>query len=278
VTRDYGAEVMLEATEPEPSESETVIRMLDREAEITTRYGGGFVDSIEGVSGEISGGRTRDWFFFVNGVESPLGAAEVAVRGGDRIWWDYRDWTDAMRAPAVVGSWPEPFAQASAGEESLPVRVECRGRRAPCELVAERLADEGAEASLDFAPPAAGEGTALRLLVGPWSAIRTDPVAAQLDDGPQATGIFARFERTGSGYLLLALDQRARTVFADRSGAGLVAALRRGEDPPTWLVTGTDGAGVAEAASTLNAWKLGNAYALFASDEVDLPLPTGGPG
>ena len=54
VTRDYGAEPMLEATESEPSASETVIRFLDREAEITTRYGGGFVQSIDGVSGQDS--------------------------------------------------------------------------------------------------------------------------------------------------------------------------------------------------------------------------------
>ena len=113
VTRDYGAEPVLEASESDPAESETVIRFLDREAEITTRYGGGFVQSIDGTSGELDGGRSLDWFFFVNGIESPRGGAEVPIRGGDRIWWDYRDWTAAIRTPAVVGSWPEPFLQAA---------------------------------------------------------------------------------------------------------------------------------------------------------------------
>ena len=103
VTRDYGAEPVLEASESDPSESETVIRFLDREAEITTRYGGGFVQSIDGTAGELADGRSRDWFFFVNGIESARGSAEVEVRGGDRIWWDYRDWTAAISTPAVVG-------------------------------------------------------------------------------------------------------------------------------------------------------------------------------
>ena len=89
--------------------------MLDREAEIETRYGGGFVQSIEGVAGGTEDGRRLDWFFYVNGIESPVGSAERRVAGGDRIWWDHRDWTDAMRVPAVVGSWPEPFLQSSAG-------------------------------------------------------------------------------------------------------------------------------------------------------------------
>ena len=130
MTRDYGAETLVdEATDDDPPESETVIRLLDREADITTRYGGGFVQSIDGLAGAERGGRRYDWFFYVNGIESPVGAADVHVHGGDRIWWDYRDWTDAMRVPAVVGSWPEPFAQASAEGDRQPGAGRVPGRR-----------------------------------------------------------------------------------------------------------------------------------------------------
>lgn len=273
VTRDYGDEVLLEASEPGPSESETVIRLLDREAEITTRYGGGFVQSIEGLAGGVDAGRRSDWFFFVNGIESPLGSAEVPVRGGDRIWWDHRDWTDAMRAPAVVGSWPEPFAQASSGEPE-PVGVECRGPRAACDEVKAHLAEQGVEASGSEGGGAAGP----RLLVGPWARVRSDPIAAQLDDGPQASGVFARFERAGSGFRLLALDPGAGVADEGGAGAGLVAALRRADEPPTWLVTGTDPAGVAEAARALDADRLAHRYALAVGPGGDQPLPAPGGG
>jgi len=275
VTRDYGAERLLEASVSDPSESETVIRALDREAELTTRYGGGFVNSIDGLESEVSDGRRSDWFFFVNGIESSRGAAEVTVGVGDRIWWDYRDWTDALRTPAVVGSWPEPFAQASAGADRLPVRVDCHGRRDPCAGVAERLSEHGAEASLSDAPAAEGQGqTALRVLVGPWEAIRSDPVAAQLDHGPQASGVFARFEPTrDEGYDLVALDQRAEAFEEFGSGAGLVAGLRRGDRPATWLVTGTDPAGVERALGLLDSEHLADRYAVLAADGTELPLP-----
>src|SRR5687767_15314616 len=143
VTRDYGATPMIEGSVEDPDASETALRLLDREAEIETRYGGGFVQAIEGVSGELDGARSSDWFFYVNGIESPIGSAEREIAGGDRVWWDHRDWTDAMRVPAVVGSWPEPFLQASAEEEALPVRIECAGRPAPCDTALERLSDEG---------------------------------------------------------------------------------------------------------------------------------------
>jgi hypothetical protein len=275
VTRDYGAERLLDASVSDPAASETVIRLLDREAEITTRYGGGFVNSIDGVEGEVSDGRRADWFFFVNGIESSRGAAEVTVRAGDRIWWDYRDWTAALRTPAVVGSWPEPFAQASTGAERLPVRVDCHGRRGPCDAVAERLSEQGVEASVNDARATDGDGpAALRLLVGPWEAIRSDPAAAQLDQGPQSSGVFARFEPShGRRYELVALDQRADVIDEFGSGAGLVAGLRRGERPPTWLVTGTDPAGVERALGLLDTDDLANRYAVLGAGGSELPLP-----
>src|SRR5215216_7471643 len=144
VTRDYGSKTVLEATDDDPPSSETVIRFLDSEADITTRYGGGFVQSINGISGGGEGGGS-DWFFYVNGVESPVGAADVRVQGGDRSWWDYREWTAAMSVPAVVGSWPEPFAQASA-DRPEPVRVVCLGVRPACEATSNRLDDVGVTA------------------------------------------------------------------------------------------------------------------------------------
>ena len=257
VTRDFGSEEMVDVTVADPPESETVIRMLDSEADIATRYGGGFVQSIDGVAGEIAGGRSLDWFFFVNGIESPTGAADVPVRAGDRVWWDYRDWTDAMRAPAVIGSWPEPFAQAAVAEaEREPVAVDCRGAQETCDAVASRLEDEGAEPAND----STSEGP--RMLVGPWEALSADPVARQLDDGPATSGVFARFARAGDGWGLTVLDERLREAGEHGDGAGLVAALRKGEDPPVWLVTGTDEAGVGRAAEALEAETLASRYAV----------------
>jgi hypothetical protein len=275
VTHGYGAEVVLEATDSDPAGSETALRLLDREAEITTRYGGGFVQSIDGVSGTIDGGRTTDWFFFVNGIESDRGAAEVSVRGGDRIWWDYRDWTNAMRTPAVVGSWPEPFAQASAGAERVPVRVVCETRQTICGQVAERRADEGVYAGIEDRREAAKEDAtpALRLLVGDWPAIDDDPAAAQLDRGPATSGVFARFVDGSSGWRLLELDQAGEPAARLGAGAGLVAAMRDGDEPPTWLVTGTDAAGVERAASLLRPGRLAHHYALAALDGHVVSLP-----
>src|SRR4051812_4835127 len=79
VTRDYGAEPVLDTRTDEVTESDTVMRVLERDAEISTRYGGGFVQSIEGLEGEEGDTGPRDWFFYVNGVESTIGAADYPL-------------------------------------------------------------------------------------------------------------------------------------------------------------------------------------------------------
>jgi hypothetical protein len=94
VTRDRGSEVLVDTTVPA---GQTLLRALRARAKVTTRYGGGFVQSIEGVKG--SARRNRDWFWFVNGLAGDRSAASYRLRDGDVAWWDYRDWSGADLAP-----------------------------------------------------------------------------------------------------------------------------------------------------------------------------------
>ena len=107
-------------------EGDTVMRMLRSKFDVTTRFGGRFVQSIDGLAGQGAGGQV-DWFFFVNGVEADKGAAEWHVSPGDRIQWDRRDWGAAMRVPAIVGAYPAPFTDRD-GRQAAPGEDRVRGR------------------------------------------------------------------------------------------------------------------------------------------------------
>ena len=266
VTRDFGTVPVLHRQLGDLTESDTVMRALERNAEITTRYGGGFVQSIEGLEAEESAAGSLDWFFYVNGVESTTGAADYPLHGGESIWWDYRDWDGAMRVPAVVGSWPQPFLGGYDGVRRA-VAVECLGGGGACAEVGERLEGAGVEIS------ARPSGGAIRVLVGPWSRLRSDPAAAQVERGPQTSGVFADFHREGNGYRLTGLDEAgdAATEFGPESG--LVAATRRYEEPPVWMVTGTSGAGVRAAAGLLDSGDLRDRYAAAVDGGRETPLP-----
>ncbi len=267
VTRDYGAEELVHESES-ISESDTVIRVLDRSAEIETRYGGGFVQSVDGLAGEASGGRRSDWFFYVNGIESSIGAADFELSDGDRVWWDYRDWTAAMRVPAVVGSWPEPFVHGFQGT-LYETRIECVGALPACETVGDVLKTAGARLP---GPPNSG-ATGINVLVGSWNRIRADAEARLLEESPERSGVFATFAGPGPTVLTL-LNERGEPAGSLGKGAGLVAAVRPDNGPPTWLVTGTDRAGV-EAAAGILGDELRNRYAVAVDEAgpIGVPVP-----
>jgi Domain of unknown function (DUF4430) len=266
VTRDYGAEPVLPPAREEVAESDTVMRVLDREAEISTRYSGDFVGGIEGLEAERDGGRFWDWLYYVNGVEASVGAADYELRGGEAIWWDYRDWSAALRVPAVVGSWPQPFRDGYEGRRR-PTAVACLGGGTACVTVRDRLKSVGASV---LAGSADG---AIRVLVGPWARVRRDPVAARLEAGPQDSGVFADFEPHGGGYRLIGLDEGGKDARTFGAGAGLLAATRRFGAPPVWIVSGGDRAGVRAAAGLLGTASLRDRYAVATEGGKEAPLP-----
>jgi hypothetical protein len=208
VSRDFGALPMTQTDQPKVGGSDTVMRLLQRNAkDVSTRFGGGFVQSVGGVSGGTKGGRPVDWFFYVNGVESGKGATSVRVRAGDRIWWDFHDWGVTDHVPAVVGQFPEPFSHGIDGRR-LPTRVECVDVKDPaCSAVQQRLTDLGLPAAKGGVGNSFVRDT-LRILVGPWKALREDPTAARIGKGPATSGVFARPAADGRSITLL--DARGR--------------------------------------------------------------------
>jgi hypothetical protein len=272
VTRDFGAETIGEPqTGLAPRADDTVMRLLKQHFDVTTRYGGGFVQEIDGLAGGRENVQRVDWFFYVNGVESSTGAAERRVEPGDRVWWDRHPWQAAMRIPAVVGSFPEPFLAGAEGRR-IPVKLVCAGAAArTCDEVETRIAEAGAT-GLARSTIAQGPGEGIvRVIIGRWTEVRDDPVARTLERGPGASGVFARFDAAGRQLQLLdAQGEVARTL---AGGAGLVAATSQEGQRPTWLITGTDDVGVAAAAAALQEDRLQNTFALAIEAGKGVPLP-----
>jgi hypothetical protein len=275
VTREFGASVLRQSSAPHVSGSETVMSLLMRNNAVTTRYGGGFAESIDGHSGGQQAGEPTDWFYYVNGIQAPKGAAETVVHPGDHIWWDLHDWSQTEEVPAVVGSFPEPFLNGTGGQR-LPVREECaEAESSPCRTVLARLRALGVPAALSTVVPGAEPDT-LRVLVGSWGALSIDPAAESIEQGPASSGVYARLP--ASGKTLTLLDPAGATTRTLTAGAGLIAATRYSESAPVWIVTGTDAAGVALAARDFNQATLHNRFAVALTPSgAPLALPEPSP-
>ncbi|HEY1480506.1 MAG TPA: DUF4430 domain-containing protein [Gaiellales bacterium] len=223
VTRDLGDRSLLDAR---VAPGQTVMAALQGIAKVSTRYGGRFVESIDGVSGSLR--ETADWTYFVNGLEARVGATDVKLHTGDRVWWDFRPWADLPTVPAVVGSFPEPFVHGT-GRST----VEVRGSTA---LMA-TLRGDGARV---------GSATShWRVLVGSDAALRADAAYRSATASPLAAGVIVSM-RAGRvvGYVghrtLVALPTARAAIFAIRTGGGA-----------TLYVAGVDAAAARDAARSL---------------------------
>ena len=269
VTQGFGAQTLVSKPAPKIVGADTVMRMLERNANVSTRFGGGFVESIDGHSGAGS----ADWYYYVNGVQAGRGAADTKLHSGDHVWWDRHDWSATESIPAVVGSFPEPFAHGHNGKR-WPLMIECtKPRSQPCKGVENEFSGLGFVASL-CALLCSQYNQSLPVLVGPYATLTPAPAALKLAGPASASGVYARFE--DGGRRLALLDQSGRVVRTVGAGAGLVAATRYRGQPPTWFVTGTDEAGVAAAVQAFNTQTLQEHFAVAVVDDAAIPLPYAG--
>jgi Domain of unknown function (DUF4430) len=190
VTRDRGSEVIVDTDVPA---GQTLLRALKSKSKVSTRYGGGFVQSIEGIEG--SARRHRDWFWFVNGLAGDRSATSYRLRDGDIAWWDYRDWSsDAATLEVVAGAFPEPFVHGFDGRTRPAAVRYAPGLRAGAEQVAARLGTDDV----------AAVGTAVSADANLFELVNGAPhlTAAMRSPGSGPSGA-VRFSFTGSVQQLL---------------------------------------------------------------------------
>jgi hypothetical protein len=279
VSKDFGAQPIVQTDQPRTGGSDTVMRLLQRNApKVGTRFGGHFVQSIGGVSGGQRDGRSVDWFFYVNGIQAGEGATSVKVHQGDRVWWDWHDWGVTDDVPAVVGSFPEPFLHGVDGRR-LPTRVECAQPKSDaCSAVAGKISDLGLVAARGGVGNSFVADT-LRIVVGPWSIVRGDSTVKLLGRGPETSGVFARPSPDGRSLALL--DDQGAVTRTLGAGTGLIAATKVKDakdevSDPVWIVTGTDEAGVDAAAAALDEGALAGHFAVAVSGGRPIALPDRG--
>jgi Domain of unknown function (DUF4430) len=271
VTENFGTQKLGDAHHSKVTG--TVMQALQRSFKVSTAYGGGFVESINGRSGNRSG--EVDWFYYVNGVQAAKGAASTQLHKGDHIWWDLHDYTATDSIPAVVGSFPEPFTNGVGGQR-YPTIVECvNGKSTPCQTVTKELESFKVPTSQGGVGYGSGNDS-LGVVVGPWKQIDGELAAELVKFGPGASGVYARFVDDGAKLELLGADGKvAQTLGPD---TGLVAAVNgngggNSNAVPTWLITGTDAAGVAAAAKALTPSTLAYRFALAVHGDTDYPVP-----
>lgn len=271
VTRDFGARRLASVTVPRDDSTETMAHLLERSLHARLAHDG----TIESIDGLPSAGGRR-WFGFINGIstsQAPLQLKLTKVHPGDAVWWDLHDATATGTVRAVVGEYPEPFAHGSAGRR-LPTTLQCAtDSKAACNTVSSALSADKVPIATSLLGTGSGQDS-LGVVVGRWSELTPQLVARLVEHGPDASGIYAKFIDGGAALALL--DARGNVVRTLHAGAGLVAATSDSQSKPTWLITGTDAAGVNAAARALTAADLKRHFAVAVSRGSAISLPVAG--
>ncbi|HEY1509230.1 MAG TPA: hypothetical protein VGF93_09535 [Solirubrobacteraceae bacterium] len=265
VTRDFGSEHVATVTVPRKQSSESMKQLLSRSLRARVAADG----TVESIDGVPVGSRQR-WFRYVNGTGSTSLLELTNVHPGDQVWWDLHSDILTTTARAVVGAYPEPFEH-GAGGRRLPTTLGCgTDVDAACKQVAAALAADGVKVANSLLGTGSGQDS-LNVVVGTWKEIEGELVATLVDHGPSASGIYARF--TDGGAMLQLLDAQGRVVRTLGAASGLVAATRDTQSEPTWLITGTDAAGVTAAARALTPARLRRRFAVAVSGSDTFALP-----
>ncbi|MHA1694432.1 MAG: DUF4430 domain-containing protein [Candidatus Helarchaeota archaeon] len=91
ITTDYGKNIIQNETIIEVPQYYNIKDALNRIAVVEYTYGGGFVNSINGISSQFPNAYV-DWFFFVNGFMSNVGVLDYNLVDGDTVYFDYHNW------------------------------------------------------------------------------------------------------------------------------------------------------------------------------------------
>lgn len=244
VTRDFGAEVLIDELLT-LEEGVTCMKALKQVGDIGTAYGGGFVQSINGI--ESGKPAKLDWFFFINGIMSNRGALDYTLHDGDVMQWDFHNWTFHTFVPATVGAFPTALLHGFNGK-TRPTVVAYEPDLADCaEALAESLEQLGIEVAFlgDFTELAQSEKESSNVVVvGTFDC----DMVTDLNDKWDKLGFFVHFQDG----VMTAYDSTGETIGEYGAGSGVIQATQNPWNPKgtgvcenvAVMLSGTDEAGV----------------------------------
>lgn len=255
VTRDFGHQKMFGRTVGLVRD-EVGMEVLFRNLDIQTAYGGGFVNSINGLesgytffTGEDR--KKHDWFYWVNGILAPVGIAEYRPQPGDVVWWDYHDWGMTMFIPAVIGSYPQPFRNGFWGKNPGTVVMYTQEYGKEALQLKQSLEARGVKQvdTAPYDPEVLKAPKKYYILLGLWDQLAAgSEVIRDINTRNKLVGVYARFENG----MVKALDFKGNAVNSfSRAGAIYAYGASIGSLNPVWMVTGTDDEGFRLALNTL---------------------------
>jgi hypothetical protein len=261
-------------------EGTTAMEALTRTVQVETKYDGQFVSAINntGTEYEKASGKKKDWFFYMNGIASNIGAGSYTLANGDVEHWDYRSWGYHQFVPAVIGAFPQPFIKGFHGNVA-PASVVYEAEFQACaEDLAEKLGNKGAMSitSVEYGTitDTAQKENNLIIIAG-----KGNELVSELNSSHKKLGFFTYF----NGDTLVILDDAGNIASEYNESYGLIQATQNPWNPRgtgvcenvVWIISGTDTKGILSAVDLLcnNPGEIHNACACIVKNGEVIKIP-----
>lgn len=240
ITQNYGREEILKE-KVDIKDNFTVYDVLNEKTKLGTEYGGGFVSSIEGIESTFGGptGTKQDWFYFINGICSNVGAIDYELTSGDGIWWDYHEWEGMNSAnSSVVGMYPEPFINGYRNKtESVKILyVEDTFKEA--EKLEKSLMELGAEnvEILQVEKELLSNRETPTILLGQWKNIKRIKYIKDLNENYKRTGTYSLYSESS----IKLMNSKYETVVTIEENYATINSYGEGlgDENPLWIISG----------------------------------------
>ncbi|MEA1961912.1 MAG: DUF4430 domain-containing protein [Bacillota bacterium] len=277
VTQNFGNHIIFNKKVPIDDKS-YVLDILKANLDVETKYDGGFISSINGLKtqGSVMNGERGDWFYYVNGVCSHVGAMDYKLMTGETVWWDYHPWSTGPAVSSVIGCYPEPFVHGYNGKTGSINILYSEGNLNNANSLCDSLKARGVSSvkvsglSEELVKNRHGP----TIVLGKWSMLKEIYYLDNLNKAYRKNGTSVHFLDNGlellnyKGEVSKNIDGSAAVIVA--TGEGL------GDANPLWLAAGTDNSAVTQAIDILvkNPSKIFQLYnaAVSSGEIIALPL------
>ncbi len=242
-SNNFGKDLMFDEERYVSPES-SAIDALREVAEVETAYGGGFVNSINGVNSKYTGTSMvkQDWFFYINGIFANVGGLEYKLSDGDVEQWDFHNWNFKTHVTATIGFFPEPFLHGYGGEVRKTIVVYEENLEEEARLVARVLTELGVEnvSTLDERELSSDERGGSNLIILGTIGSKT---ISELNEIHERLGLHVYFK----GSEMVVLDSKGQ-ITEQHANGGVIQASQNPWNPKgtmasenvVWTIVGID--------------------------------------
>lgn len=251
ISKDFGSEELDNKT-IRISEGSSVMEVMEKNFDIETAYGGGFINAINGFRSGFTGAKDRkkvDWFYYVNGVLAEVGASEYYLKSDDVIIWDYHDWSNSIYLSSVIGAYPRNFTNGHEGNSMKTEILHGKDYDGEGKQLEKFLKENGLEnielESLNGEELEKGEINSI--VIGPWDEISKLSYIKDVYENGKKAGLFFKLDQR-----VKALNYKGE-VSREYEKAAIITSIAKeyGLWGRMWLVTGNDKTSIKKALKLL---------------------------